>query len=146
MHRLIRPWVNHLVACACDLPLSTALVASDETLMLAPLEKDAAVITLSHLLMAWLRGMQQPLPVAVKTAFAWLGQPLDKAEAAARKAYEGDGQTTDGERRESTALARQYPDFDALMDSEEFVGWCETLYKPIYDASWQSLSSPEASA
>ncbi|KPY46306.1 Exodeoxyribonuclease V subunit gamma [Pseudomonas viridiflava] len=145
-HRLIRPWVNHLVACACELPLSTALVASDETLMLAPLEKDAAVTTLNHLLMAWLRGMQQPLPVAVKTAFAWLGQPLDKAEAAARKAYEGDGQTTDGERRESTALARQYPDFDALMDSEEFVGWCETLYKPIYDASWQSLSSPEASA
>ncbi|MEE4745230.1 exodeoxyribonuclease V subunit gamma [Pseudomonas alliivorans] len=145
-HRLIRPWVNHLVACACGLPLSTALVASDETLMLAPLEKDAAVTTLNHLLMAWLRGMQQPLPVAVKTAFAWLGQPLDKAEAAARKAYEGDGQTTDGERRESTALARQYPDFDALMDSEEFAGWCDTLYKPIYDAPWQSLSSAEAGA
>ncbi|MBA1231880.1 exodeoxyribonuclease V subunit gamma [Pseudomonas viridiflava] len=145
-HRLIRPWVNHLVACACGLPLSTALVASDETLMLAPLEKEAATTTLNHLLMAWLRGMQQPLPVAVKTAFAWLGQPLDKAEAAARKAYEGDGQTTDGERRESTALARQYPDFDTLTDSEEFVGWCETLYKPIYDASWQSLSSTETSA
>ncbi|WP_024696320.1 exodeoxyribonuclease V subunit gamma [Pseudomonas syringae] len=145
-HRLIRPWVNHLVACACELPLSTALVASDETLMLAPLEKDAAVTTLNHLLTAWLRGMQQPLPVAVKTAFAWLGQPLDKAETAARKAYEGDGQTTDGERRESTALARQYPDFDALMDSEEFVGWCETLYKPIYEASWQSLSSAQVSA
>ncbi|MEE4375864.1 exodeoxyribonuclease V subunit gamma [Pseudomonas alliivorans] len=145
-HRLIRPWVNHLVACACGLPLSTALVASDETLMLAPLEKDAAVTTLNHLLMAWLRGMQQPLPVAVKTAFAWLGQPLDKAEAAARKAYEGDGQTTDGERRESTALARQYPDFDALMDSEEFAGWCDTLYKPIYDAPWQSLASAEAGA
>ncbi|MEE4689238.1 exodeoxyribonuclease V subunit gamma [Pseudomonas alliivorans] len=145
-HRLIRPWVNHLVACACGLPLSTALVASDETLMLAPLEKDAAVTTLNHLLMAWLRGMQQPLPVAVKTAFAWLGQPLDKAEAAARKTYEGDGQTTDGERRESTALARQYPDFDALMDSEEFAGWCDTLYKPIYDAPWQSLASAEAGA
>jgi exodeoxyribonuclease V gamma subunit len=34
-HRLIRPWVTHLVACACGLPLSTALVASDETLLLA---------------------------------------------------------------------------------------------------------------
>lgn len=145
-HRLIRPWVNHLVACACELPLSTALVASDETLMLDPLEKDAAVTTLNHLLMAWLRGMQQPLPVAVKTAFAWLGQPADKAEAAARKAYEGDGQTTDGERRESTALARQFADFDALMDSEEFAGWCETLYKPIYDAPWQSLSGGEGGA
>ncbi len=145
-HRLIRPWVNHLVACACDLPLSTALVASDETLMLEPLDKASAVTTLNHLLTAWLHGMQEPLPVAVKTAFAWLGQPADKAEAAARKAYEGDGQTSDGERRESTALARQFPDFDALIDSEEFAGWCETLYKPIYDAPWQSLSGGEGGA
>jgi exodeoxyribonuclease V gamma subunit len=46
--------------------------------------------------------MRQPLPIAVKTAFAWLAQtdPL-KAEAAARKAYEGDGQTSEGERREN---------------------------------------------
>lgn len=144
-HRLIRPWVTHLVACACGLPLSTALVASDETLLLDPLEKHAANTALADLLTAWQCGMREPLPVAVKTAFAWLGQPADKAEAAARKAYEGDGQTTEGERRESMALGRQFPDFNALMDSEEFAGWCEALYKPIYDAAWQSMSA-EASA
>jgi len=146
-HRLIRPWVLHLVACACDLPLSTALVASDETLLLAPLEKTLAIKALNDLLTAWQSGMQRPLPVAVKTAFAWLAQNDDvKAEAMARKAYEGDGQTTDGERRESTALARQFPDFNALLDSEAFSGWCHSLYKPIFDAPWQSLSSEEASA
>jgi len=146
-HRLIRPWVLHLVACACDLPLSTALVASDETLLLAPLEKTLAIKALNNLLTAWQSGMQRPLPVAVKTAFAWLAQNDDvKAEAMARKAYEGDGQTTDGERRESTALARQFPDFNALLDSEAFSGWCHSLYKPIFDAPWQSLSSEEASA
>ncbi|MGV6397842.1 exodeoxyribonuclease V subunit gamma [Pseudomonas caspiana] len=146
-HRLIRPWVLHLVGCACGLPLSTALVASDDTLLLDPLEKDLATNALNDLLTAWLSGMQRPLPVAVKTAFAWLGQNDEsKARAAGRKAYEGDGQTTDGERRESTALARQFPDFDALMESEEFVGWCEALYKPIYEAPWQSLSSEGASA
>jgi exodeoxyribonuclease V gamma subunit len=146
-HRLIRPWVLHLVACACGLPLSTALVASDETLLLAPLERSLATSVLNDLLTAWQSGMQQPLPVAVKTAFAWLGQNDEvKAEALARKAYEGDGQTTDGERRESTALARQFPDFNALLDSEEFTGWCESLYKPILDAPWQSLSSEEASS
>jgi exodeoxyribonuclease V gamma subunit len=122
------------------------LVASDETLLLDPLEKDLATNALNDLLTAWLSGMQRPLPVAVKTAFAWLGQSDEnKAQAAARKAYEGDGQTTDGERRESTALARQFPDFDALMESEEFVGWCEALYKPIFEAPWQSLSSEGAS-
>ncbi|GFM57539.1 RecBCD enzyme subunit RecC [Pseudomonas cichorii] len=145
-HRLIRPWVTHLVASACGLPLNTALVATDDTLLLAPLEKDAASAILGDLLTTWTFGMQQPLPVAVKTAFAWLGQPLDKAEAAARKAYEGDGVTSNGEVAESTALARQFPDFNALMESEEFVGWCEALYKPIYEAPWQSLSGGEASA
>ncbi|WP_296260053.1 MULTISPECIES: exodeoxyribonuclease V subunit gamma [unclassified Pseudomonas] len=146
-HRLSKPWVNHLVACACDLPLTTALVASDETLLLPPLDKDTATRTLSDLLLAWQHGMQRPLPVAVKTAFAWLGQSDEvKAEAAARKAYEGDGQNSNGERAESTALSRQFPDFDAMLDSEEFAGWCESLYKPIFEAPWQSQSSEEAGA
>lgn len=146
-HRLIRPWVLHLVACANGLPLSTALVASDESLMLGPLDQPLATEHLNDLLAAWQSGMQRPLPVAVKTAFAWLGQSdVSKAQAAARKAYEGDGQTSDGERRESTALARQFADYDALVASEEFVGWCEALYKPIFEAPWQSLSSAEASA
>lgn len=146
-HRLVRPWVTHLVACACGLPLSTALVASDETLLLEALPLEHARTTLEHLLTAWLKGMDQPLPVAVKTAFAWLGQTDPaKAEAAACKAYEGDGVNSDGERRESTALARQFPDFAGLIDSEEFQGWCETLYRPIINAPWQSLSGAEASA
>jgi exodeoxyribonuclease V gamma subunit len=144
-HRLSKPWVNHLVACACDLPLTTALVASDETLLLPPLEAEQAKRTLNDLLLAWQQGMHRPLPVGMKTAFAWVGQSDEiKAEAAARKAYDGDGQNMAGEHAESTALARQYPDFDALLDTEEFVGWCEALYKPIFDAPWQSLSSEEA--
>lgn len=146
-HRLTKPWVTHLVACACELPLTTALVASDDTLLLPALDKNTACRTLNDLLLAWQHGMQRPLPVAVQTAFAWLGQSDEvKAEATARKAYDGDGQNSKGEREKSTALARQFPDFDALLDSEEFVGWCEALYKPIFDAPWQSLSSEEAGA
>ncbi len=142
-HRLIRPWVNHLVACACELHLTTALVATDETLLLPPLDKKAAREAVNDLLSGWLNGMQHPLPVAPKTAFAWLGQPADKAEAAARKAYDGDGQNSNGERAESTALLRQYPDFDALLDSEDFTGWCESLYKPLHDAPWQGEEAAE---
>jgi len=144
-HRLTRPWVNHLVACASGIPMTTALVASDDSLLLEPLEKSAALKILDHLLQAWHAGMRQPLPIAIKTAFAWLGQtdPL-KAEASARKAYEGDGQTTDGERRESPALTRQFADFDALMNDETFPGWCNALYKPMLEAPWRSLTSEEA--
>jgi exodeoxyribonuclease V gamma subunit len=144
-HRLTRPWVNHLVACASGLAMTTALVASDDTLLLEPLEKGVALQILGNLLLAWQTGMRQPLPIAVKTAFAWLGQtdPV-KAEAAARKAYEGDGQTTDGERRESPALARQFADYDSLVADETFPGWCDALYRPWLEAPWRSLTSEGA--
>ncbi|MNS86345.1 RecBCD enzyme subunit RecC [compost metagenome] len=89
--------------------------------------------------------MRQPLPIAVKTAFAWLGQTApDKATASARKAYEGDGLTTDGERRESPALARQFADYDALTADETFPDWCDALYRPLLEAPWRSLSSEES--
>jgi exodeoxyribonuclease V gamma subunit len=141
-HRMIRAWVAHLAACAMALPLTTALVASDDTLVLEALPADKARQVLGDLLLAWQSGMRRPLPVAVKTAFAWLGQSdPDKALAAARLAYEGDGVTFDGERRESAALARQFVDFDALLDSEEFQGWCEALYKPMFEAGWASLDA-----
>lgn len=144
-HRLTRPWVNHLVACASGWSLTTGLVASDDTLLLAPLEQDRALEILGDLLQAWQAGMRQPLPVAVKTAFAWLGQTdPDKADAAARKAYEGDGQTSDGERRESQALARQFADYNALIADETFVAWCDALYRPLLEAPWRSVTREEA--
>lgn len=144
-HRMIRCWVDHLAACAVGLPLTTALVASDDTLLLKPLAQDAAAERLRDLLSAWLAGMAMPLPVAVKTAFAWLGHgDPSKAQAAACKAYEGDGITFDGERRESVALARQFPDFDALLADETFSGWCDSLYRPLFEALWQSVDAQEA--
>ncbi|MNR09116.1 RecBCD enzyme subunit RecC [compost metagenome] len=125
--------------------MTTALVASDDSLLLAPMEAESARRMLGDLLQAWQSGMRQPLPIAVKTAFAWLGQtePV-KADTAARKAYEGDGLTTDGERRESVALARQFADYDALVADETFVDWCNALYRPLFEAPWRSMSSEEA--
>ncbi|MFJ4194766.1 exodeoxyribonuclease V subunit gamma [Pseudomonas sp. NPDC089534] len=141
-HRLTKTWVNHVVACANGLSLTTALVASDDSLLLDPMASDRARGILEDLLLAWQAGMRQPLPVAVKTAFAWLSQtdPL-KAEAAARKAYEGDGLTSEGERSESPALARQFADFDALAADETFPDWCDALYRPLLEAGWRSLTA-----
>lgn len=143
-HRLVKPWVMHLAACAAGHDLTTAVVASDDTLVLRALETSAAQDTLGQLLVAWQAGMSRPLPVAVKTAFAWLGQgDPEKAMAAARKAYEGDGINTNGERRESTALSRQFPDFDSIVQTEEFEGWVETLYRPLFEAAWRSVDDQE---
>jgi exodeoxyribonuclease V gamma subunit len=143
-HRLIRPWVNHLVACASGLSMTTALVASDDSLLLAPFEEAVSRRLLGDLLQAWQTGMREPLPIAVKTAFAWLGQSdPGKAEAAARKAYEGDGLSFEGERRESPALARQFADFDALTADETFPDWCDALYRPLFEAPWRSLADED---
>jgi exodeoxyribonuclease V gamma subunit len=126
-HRLTKPWVTHLVACASEHALTTALVASDDTLLLEPMERDRALRLLGDLLLAWQSGMRQPLPIAIKT-------------------YDGDGQTSNGERRESPALLRQFPDFDALLADETFTGWCDALYRPLFEAPWRSLSSEGARA
>ena len=56
----------------------------------------------------------------------------------------GDGQTSEGERRESAALSRQYPDYAALMAVEEFEAWCDALYRPLFDAPWRSLTGEES--
>ncbi|MFJ4392651.1 exodeoxyribonuclease V subunit gamma [Pseudomonas soli] len=144
-HRLIPAWVMHLAACASGYPLHSALVASDLTLLLAPLPQADATQRLGELLVARQAGMNAPLPVAAKTAFAWLAQEdPDKALAAAARAYEGDGQNSFGERSESLALARQYRDFAALALEETFEGWCETLYRPLFAAPWQTLGNPES--
>ncbi|WP_282877013.1 hypothetical protein [Pseudomonas peli] len=90
--------------------------------------------------------MNAPLPVAAKTAFAWLAQDdPDKALAAAR-AYEGDGAPAFGERSESPP----WPDSSATLPhshaDETFEGWCETLYRPLFTAPWQTLGNPEKGA
>ena len=146
-HRLIAPWVTHLAACAAGYPYNSALVASDLTLLLAPLPQALAAQLLGDLLVARQAAMNAPLPVAAKTAFAWLAQDdADKAMAAAARAYEGDERTSFGERSESIALARQFRDFAALTADETFEGWCETLYRPLFTAPWQTLGNPEKGA
>jgi len=51
---------------------------------------------------------------------------------------------SEGERRESAALARQFADYNALIASEEFEGWCDALYRPLLEAPWRSLAAEEA--
>jgi exodeoxyribonuclease V gamma subunit len=72
------------------------------------------------------------LPLACKTAFAWLslaGENEDKARAAARSCYEG-GYQNDGERGEDAYLLRTFPDFDRLA-AAGFETWLQPVYAPL---------------
>ena len=134
-HRLLRPWLAHLAGCAAGLPLRTSLASPSELIELAPLPQARAQELLQHILAAWWQGQQQPLPLACKTAFAWLEGGEDKA----REAFEG-GYNRSGERQQDAYLARAWPNFDALF-CDDFRALAERLYQPL-----RQQLNPEADA
>ncbi|MFO6352645.1 exodeoxyribonuclease V subunit gamma, partial [Pseudomonas aeruginosa] len=136
-HSLVRHWLQHLALQRLGQPVSSVLVSQTGTLEIPPLPSERAGEYLDQLIDAWLQGMRQPLPLACRTAFAWLASggaaEPEKAMREARKRYEG-GFGMGGEVDASPALARVYPDFDRLLASGEFAHWAEQLYAPLLAA------------
>ncbi|MCB1955186.1 MAG: exodeoxyribonuclease V subunit gamma, partial [Rhodocyclaceae bacterium] len=135
----LRPWVTHLGAQLGGQPVTTELISKVGQFTFAPMPAEAAAARLDALIAAWDEGMRRPLPLAVKAAFEWLRamppeapprSPQDKAFAAARKTYEGDAWNV-GERDRCAALARAWPDFDALWASGEFGDLAVALLRPL---------------
>jgi exodeoxyribonuclease V gamma subunit len=132
-HNLIRPWVRHLAACATGLELTTFQVGPDGIVELPPVPPAAALESLDALLRAWTQGMRRPLPLACKTAFAWLGN-AEAPSAAAAKEYEG-GYNYRGEMQQDAYLARAFPSFERLAAADEgqaFEHWLEQVYRPLW--------------
>jgi exodeoxyribonuclease V gamma subunit len=76
--------------------------------------------------------LQQPLPIARKTAFAYLNESeLKNAFTKAEKVYEGDGFISDGELGEDSYMQRFFPSFEILMSPSTFEAWAEVLYRPM---------------
>ena len=104
-----------------------------------PVDPAEARQRLADLVCAWHDGMRRPLPLATRTAFAWLraspqpGADPDKARTAARKEYEGGFRPT-GERDTSPCLRRAWPDFDALASGGEFEALAQHLLRPLQEA------------
>src|SRR5690606_12039389 len=139
-HRLLRPYVLHVIAAACGGPLTTLLVGEDRSLAFDPVPAEHAAAVLAAWLEAWNAGMQTPLPVALKTSLAWL---QDNNEEKARSVYEG-GYNLTGEVRGSASLARQFPDYSALTADGQFPAWSERLYQPLLDSQPQALEEVAA--
>lgn len=142
--RVIAYWVAHLAAQLAVGPTTTLAVSKVGDVELAPLPEDVARAHLLTLLRAWDEGMRRPLPLAVRTAFAWLRklppgfdiahiEASDDAWNAARVAYEGTSHT-DGERDTSAYLCRAWPDFEALRVGGEFASLAAALLLPLQRA------------
>ncbi len=131
---LLLYWVQHLAGCAIGLDLQTRVVGSDTVIEIAPIAQAEALAQLKILIESWQLGMQYPLPVACKTAFAWLSAAPDKALDAAQSAYEGDDWNR-GEVDYDAYLGRFFPSFISLTPetaSEGFVAWADTLYQSAF--------------
>ena len=124
--KLIGPWVRQLAAAACGHPVSGYLVARDAIVAMAPLEAQQGRTELAALVALWRNNLDQPLPVACKTALAAL------TGGDARATYDG-GYEVAGEVGD-LCLARLWPDFAALAASGDWAATAEALYGPL--ANW----------
>lgn len=127
--KVIRHWVGHLALHLAGGPLSTEIVSKAGDVTLPPLTIEQARCHLGKLLLAWQQGMQRPLPLAARTAFAY----LKGGDDAARKEYQSAYQFL-GEVDTDAYLKRAYPDFDALLANGDFHLLAETLLRPLFEA------------
>ena len=133
-HNLLLPWLQHLAACADGIPVQSHVVGADGVVQIKPVTQAEALSHLQILVEAWHQGLQAPLPVACRTAFAWLNTDEEKALDAAQAQYEGD-EWNNGEVDYDAYLARFFPNFASLYISgqDHFEIWTRRLYAPVYD-------------
>jgi len=140
-HIIAGLWVNHLAACASGIVLTSAQLGLDGQVIFKEMPQEVALSILQELVDAYWAAWRRPLPVACKTAWAYL-QGQAKAERVARESpekldkvkdphevaqgiFEG-GFQRDSELTSSAYLARA---FDTYQDiEEELPQWARTLY------------------
>ncbi len=118
--KLLRPWLQALLAAAAGQTLHGRVVGQDGELHIRPMPPEQARPVLDSLLAAWLQGQQEPLPLPLKTALviAQAGQSEEdsKTDSQAEIVYEGGGDVMSERLAEvrEMCLARVFPDFEAL--------------------------------
>jgi exodeoxyribonuclease V gamma subunit len=123
--KFIEHWVRHLAASACGVGLQARIVSRDAVLALQPLPPEVAQQALRTLLALWRQGMEAPLPLACRTALAFVtdGKP--------QEVYEGGGFNPVTPEGEEPCLARLYPDFETLTRDGRFQDLAPQLYGPF---------------
>ena len=131
-HKLVTPWLQHLAVCAEGLHVTSFIAGSDQIIQIQPVLQITALTLLQDLVHAWVAGLQSPLPIACRTAFAWMNAVPEKALEAAQMQYEGDNHNP-GEIHFDAYLARFYPDFASLISNghHDFENWSNRLYRPM---------------
>ncbi len=138
VHVVAGLWVQHLAACASAMPLTSVQLGLDGQVIFAPLPQADALRLLQGLVTAYLAAWERPLPVACKSAWAYLQvqaqaarlaatdpdkEPKDPHDAA-QAVFEGTHKA--GERAKSAYLSRAFESYDEI--EAELPDWAERLY------------------
>ncbi|WP_205340234.1 exodeoxyribonuclease V subunit gamma [Denitrificimonas caeni] len=129
-HRLLRPWVQHVLINATGAATQTFIIAQESSIAFAHLDPEQAIQIAQSWLECWQSGLNAPIPVALKTAMDFL---KNQSDGKAKSVYEGGFQSA-GEVQHSAALARQYPSYADLIADETFAEWAELLYGSLFNA------------
>ncbi len=125
-YHLVRHWPAHLCA-QLEHSVTTYVLGPASQVVLPAITADTARKLIEDLLQAYWQGLQRPLPVPCKTAFA----ELNKAGSGAQT-YEG-GYNSSAEMQDNPWLARLWPDFASLQQDGLFTRMQQLIYKPLYE-------------
>lgn len=119
-------WLNHLIACASGTPTTSVQIGLNGSVQLDALAAPDALAELQNLAALYQEAWVQPLPVARKTACAFLAAhprsqeedptAWDAALQTAQQVFDGNRNLT-GEYESSTALQRVFNSFDDVKNA-----------------------------
>ena len=123
--KLIGAWVKAVVSAACGFRLRGVIVGRDATITIDPQPRDEAVEALTTLMRTWREGMSEPLPLARKTALAYVSGARNLEPV-----YEGQ-EGSGGEVTQDACLARMFPDLESLTADNRFFQLADRLFGPL---------------
>lgn len=132
-HVFVASWVRQVAAAAAGHTVGTVLLGVDDALHLPPVPQGTARELLAGWIRAWHAAWEAPLPVACRTAFAFLDErsragetPVDEFEGAQRRGGAA------GELRESPYLQRSFEGYEDIEAG--LAEWASVLYGGLRDA------------
>ena len=153
LHALPELWLDHLTANAAGTLTTSVLSGLDGVVCLQPLSQPQAQSLLSSLVLLYQQAWAEPLPLALKTACAYLSARAQAAQSkapqfqherglqAARSVFSGQ-RDVKGECQTSPYVQRVFPAFED-MDADRFVQLAQQLYGPMQQACTVSQPTSE---
>jgi exodeoxyribonuclease V gamma subunit len=133
--KIMPVWVEHLAAHMAGYELCTYAFSKAGKVVLPVLQKHEAKQYWQALLQSYQRGLQGPLPLALRTGFAWLKEGGDSGSLRHSKTWKAVSEIYDAEAENNLYLSRAWPDFEYLSAGGDFANAVQALLRPLWNAT-----------